>query len=129
MLVDAAELGIPFSMNLLAVGGDFYKKSPKSVEKIATAYVEGVAGLKTRKQQALEVLGRYMGRRGGAAEMHYEWVLKYLDNVPRVEPAAVETILEMVGHSGPPRAKLFDNSIIDRLVQEGFIDRLYKGSR
>src|ERR1044071_1511 len=30
MLVDAAELGIPFSMNLLAVSNDYYRKSPKS---------------------------------------------------------------------------------------------------
>ena len=125
-LVDAAELGIPFSMNLLAVGNDYYKKSPKSVERIMMAYVEGIAALKTRKPQALDVLGKYMGRRGGTAEMHYEFVTKYLDTVPRVEPAAIDTILEMVGHSGPPRTKLFDNSIIDKLVKEGFIDKLYK---
>lgn len=61
--------------------------------------------------------------------MHYEFVMKYLDAVPKVEPAAVETILEMVGHSGPVRTQLFDNSIIERLAKEGFIDRLYKGGR
>lgn len=129
MLVDAAELGIPFSMNLLAVSNDFYKKAPRTVERILMGYVEGIAGLRTRKQQALEMLAKYMGRRGGMPEMHYEFVIKYLDAVPKVEPAAVDTILEMVGHSGPVRARLFDNSIIDRLVQEGFIDRLYKGGR
>lgn len=126
-LVDAAELGIPFSMNLLAVSNDFYRKSPKSVEKIMMAYVEGIAALKTRKQQAMELLGKHMGRRGGLPETHYEFVVKYLDAVPRVEPAAIETVLEMVGHPGPTRAKMFDNSIIERLLQEGFIDRLYKG--
>jgi NitT/TauT family transport system substrate-binding protein len=129
MMVDAAELGIPFSMNLLAVSTEFYRKSPTSVEKIIMAYIEGIAGLKTRKQQALEVLGKYMGRRGGTPEMHYEFVVKYLDSVPRVDPAAVETILEMVGHAGPTRTRLFDNSIIDKLSQEGFIDALYKGGR
>jgi len=128
-LVDAAELGIPFSMNLLAVSSDFYRKAPKTVERILRAYIEGIAGLRTRKQQALEVLGKYMGRRGGTAEMHYEFVTKYLDAVPRIEPAAVDTILEMVGHSGPVQTKLFDNSIIERLAKEGFIDRLYKGGK
>lgn len=128
-LVDAAELGIPFSMNLLAVSNDFYKKAPKSVEKILMGYIEGIAGLKTGKQQALELLAKYMGRRGGLPEMHYEFVMKYLDAVPKVEPAAIDTILEMVGHSGPARVKLFDNSIIDKLIQEGFIDRLYKGGK
>lgn len=44
--------------------------------------------------------------------MHYAFVLKYLDAVPKVEPAAVDTILEMTSHSRPVQAKLFDNSII-----------------
>jgi ABC-type nitrate/sulfonate/bicarbonate transport system substrate-binding protein len=129
MLVDAAELGIPFSMNLLAVSNDYYRKSSKSVEGIVAAYVEGIAALKTRKPQALKLLAKYMGQRGGAAEMHYEFVAKYLDSIPRVDPAAVDTVLEMVGSSGAAKAKLFDNSVVDRLVQQGFIDKLYKGGK
>jgi NitT/TauT family transport system substrate-binding protein len=127
LLVDAAELGIPFSMNLLAVSTDFQRKSPKSVESIVAGYVEGIAALKTRKPEALKLLERYMGQRGGSAETHYEFVTKYLDSIPRVDPAAVETVLEMVGHAGAAKAKLFDNGIVDRLVQDGLVDKLYKG--
>ena len=61
-------LGIPFSMNLLAVSIDFYRKSPKTVEGIIAAYIEGIAALKQRKQQASNVLAKYMGQRGGSAE-------------------------------------------------------------
>jgi ABC-type nitrate/sulfonate/bicarbonate transport system substrate-binding protein len=129
MLVDAAELGIPFSMNLLAVSNDYLLKSPKSVEAIVRAYIEGIAALKTRKAQALKLLEKYMGQRGGSSELHHEFVSKYLDMVPRVDPAAVDTILEMVGSKGAPKTKLFDNSIIDRLAQEGFIEKLYKGAK
>lgn len=129
LLVDAAELGIPFSMNLLAVSADFYRKSPKTVESIVAGYIEGIAALKTRKPQALRVLEKYMGQRGGTAEMHYEFVTKYLDSIPRVDPAAVDTVLEMVGAAGATKAKLFDNSIVDRLVQDGVIDQLYKGGK
>jgi NitT/TauT family transport system substrate-binding protein len=124
-LVDGADLQIPFSSDFLAVSNDFYRRSPKSVERIVMAYVDGVAGLRTRKQKALEVLGKYMKQRGGSSEVHYEYILKFFDRVPRVDPAAVETILAMLGHSGPTAAKIFDNSMIDKLVEEGFIDRLY----
>jgi NitT/TauT family transport system substrate-binding protein len=129
MLVDAAELGIPFSMNLLAVSNEYLLKSPKSVEAIVRAYVEGIAALKNRKAQALKVLEKYMGQRGGSSELHHEFVTKYLDSIPRVDPAAVDTILEMVGSKGAPKTKLFDNSLVDRLAQEGFIDKLYKGAK
>ena len=129
MLVDAAELGIPFSMNLLAVSNEYLAKSPKSVEAIVRAYIEGIAALKTRKAAALKLFEKYMGQRGGSAEMHYEFVMRYLDSVPRIEPAAVDTILEMVGAKGGPKAKLYDNSIVDRLVHDGFTDKLYKGAK
>ena len=129
MLVDAAELGIPFSMNLLAVSNDFYRRSPKTVERIVMSYIEGIAALKTRKAQGLKVLEKYMGQRGGSAEQHYEFVTKYLDAIPRVDPAAIETVLEMVGQKGAPKVQLFDNTIVDRLAQEGFIDRLYRGGK
>jgi NitT/TauT family transport system substrate-binding protein len=129
MLVDAAELGIPFSMNLLAVSNDFYRRSPKTVERTVASYIEGIAALKTRKAQGLKVLEKYMGQRGGSAEQHYEFVTKYLDVIPRVDPAAIETVLEMVGQKSSPKVQLFDNAIVDRLAQEGFIDRLYKGGK
>ena len=129
MLVDAAELGIPFSMNLLAVSNEYLSKSPKSVEAIVRGYIEGVAALKTRKAQALKLFEKYMGQRGGSAEMHYEFVMKYLDSVPRIDAAAVDTVLEMVGAKGAAKSKLYDNSIIDRLVHEGFTEKLYKGAK
>src|SRR6266513_549194 len=129
MLVDAAELGIPFSMNLLAVSNDYLQKSPKSVDAIVRAYIEGIAALKTRKAQALKLFEKYMGQRGGSAEMHHDFVMRYLDSVPRIEPAAVDTVLEMVGAKGAPRDRLYDNTIIDRLIHEGFTDKLYKGAK
>jgi ABC-type nitrate/sulfonate/bicarbonate transport system substrate-binding protein len=129
MLVDAAELGIPFSMNLLAVSNDYLQKSPKSVDAIVRAYIEGIAALKTRKAQALKLFERYMGQRGGSAEMHHDFVMRYLDSVPRIDPAAVDTVLEMVGAKGAPKDKLYDNTIIDRLIHEGFTDKLYKGAK
>ena len=124
-LLDAAELQIPFSADFLTVNSDFYRRSPRSVERIVMAYTEGVARLRTHKQQALDVLGKYMRQRGGSAEMHHEYILKYFDPIPRIDPAAVELILTMVGQPAPPGVKIFDNSIIDKLVQEGFTDKLY----
>ncbi len=128
-LLDAAELGIPFSMNLLAVSTDYLRRAPKTVEGIIAAYIEGIAALKLRKQQAYSVMAKYMGQRGGSADVHYEFVMKYLDAVPRIEPAAIDTVLEMVGAKDYSKAKLIDNSIVDRLVQEGLIDKLYKGTK
>ncbi len=77
------------------------------MEGIVAAYIEGIAALKTGKQQALKLLEKYMGQRGGSAELHYEFVSKYLDAVPRVDPAAIDTVLEMVGSKGAAKDQAF----------------------
>jgi hypothetical protein len=42
-----------------------------------------------------------------------------------VEPEAVLSILEFLGKKELPLKTFVDNSIVDRLIAEGFIDRLY----
>jgi len=43
-----------------------------------------------------------------------------------VEPAAVETVLRMIGETGAPGLRIYDNSIMDRLVQEGYKEGVKK---
>src|SRR2546426_8230605 len=71
MLVDLPDLGIPFSMDLIAVKRDFSKNSPKTVEAMLKAYIEGVAAVKTRKEIAYKVLAKYLlGGGDSLAEAH-----------------------------------------------------------
>ena len=79
MLVDLPDLGIPFSMDLLAVKRDFYKNSPRTVEGMLKAYIEGVAALRTRKDLAYKVLGKYLLGGGDGLDEAYEYAVKYLD--------------------------------------------------
>ncbi len=55
----------------------------------------------------------------------YQDSLLYLERTPRVEPEAVYSILEFMGKKGIPLESFADNSIVDRMVREGFIDKLY----
>ena len=116
-LINAADLKIPFDMDFLAVSNEFYNRSFSTVESIVRGYVVGIAALRADKPRALEVLGKYMRARGGLVEENYQYAIRYLNPVPRVEPAAVETVLEMLGKTSAAGLKIYDNSIIDRLVQ------------
>ena len=51
---------------------------------------------------------------------------KFLERVPRVEPEAIAPIVEFMGKKPIPLETIADNSVIDRLVREGFIEKLYK---
>jgi NitT/TauT family transport system substrate-binding protein len=126
MLVDLPDLGIPFSMDLIAVKRDFYKNSPRTVEAMLKAYIEGVAALKTRKEFAYKVLAKYLLGAGDSLDEAYEYAVKYLDREARVEPAVIQTVLNWENKGETSVNDFFDNSIIDRIIKEGFVDRLYK---
>lgn len=126
MLVDLPDLGIPFSMDLIAVKRDFYKNSPKTVESMLKAYIEGVAALRTRKDVAYKVLGKYLRGAADTLDEAYEYAVKYLDRDARVDPAVIQTVLNWEGKGEIPTKDFFDNTIIDRIIKEGFVERLYK---
>jgi NitT/TauT family transport system substrate-binding protein len=129
ILVELAESGIQYSMSLLAVSRDFYRRSPKTMEAIMRAYMEGVAALRDpqQKERSLKVIARYARlKEAKPIEEIYTDAAKYVDRVPRIEPEAFAATLEFMGKKGLPIETFADNSIVDRLVREGFIDQLYK---
>jgi ABC-type nitrate/sulfonate/bicarbonate transport system substrate-binding protein len=126
MLVDLPDLGIPFSMDLIAVKRDFYKNSPRTVEAMLKAYIEGVAALRTRKDLAYKVLAKYLLGAGDSLDEAYEYAVKYLDRQARVEPAVIQTVLNWESKGETSVNEFFDNSIVDRIIKEGFVERLYK---
>ena len=126
MLVDLPDMGIPFSMDLIAVKRDFYKSSPKTVEAMLKAYIEGVAGLRSRKDLAYKVLAKYLLGGGDSLDEAYDYAVKYLDRNARTDPAVIQTVLNWEGKKDISLNEFFDNSIIDSIIKEGFVDKLYK---
>jgi ABC-type nitrate/sulfonate/bicarbonate transport system substrate-binding protein len=129
ILIELAESGIQYSMGQLAVSREFQRRSPDTLEKIMRAYLEGVAVVRdpNQKKRVLKTLVRYTRlKESKAIEEIYSDAFKYVDRVPRVEAEAVSSTLEFMGKKGLPVETFADNSIIDRLVKEGFVDQVYK---
>ncbi len=129
ILVELAESGIRYSMGQLVVSRDFFRRAPDTLDKIMRAYLEGVAVLRdpSQRERVLKTVARYTRlKEMKAVEEIYNDAAKYVDPVPRVEPEAVAASLELMGKKGLPIETFADNSILDRLVKEGFIDQLYK---
>jgi ABC-type nitrate/sulfonate/bicarbonate transport system substrate-binding protein len=129
ILVELAESGIRYSMGQLVVSRDFNRRAPDTLDKIMRAYLEGVAVLRdpSQRERVLKTVARYTRlKEMKAVEEIYNDAAKYVDPVPRVEPEAVAASLELMGKKGLPIETFADNSILDRLVKEGFIDQVYK---
>jgi len=129
ILVRLIDMGIPYSMNMIAVSRDLLKRNPETVEGVVRAYAEGVAFMNQNKERALKIIAKF-AHLGDAKQVedHYRDSVTYLDRIPRAEPEAVQTILEFMGKKGVPVETFQDNSIIEKLTREGFFDKLYKKS-
>jgi NitT/TauT family transport system substrate-binding protein len=127
ILMQLIDMGVPYSMNMLAVSRDLLKRSPETAEKVVRAYAEGVAFMNQNKERALKIIAKYAHMIDPRQiEEHYKDSVTYLDRIPRAEPEAVQTILEFMGKKGIATETFQDNSIIDKLTREGFFERLYK---
>jgi ABC-type nitrate/sulfonate/bicarbonate transport system substrate-binding protein len=129
ILVELAESGIQYSMGQLVVARQFQRRSPDTLEKILRAYIEGVAALRdaAQKERVAKTIGNVTRlKESKAIEEIYSDAAKYVDRIPRVEPEAVAATLAQMGKKGLAIETFTDNSIIDRLVREGFVEQVYK---
>jgi NitT/TauT family transport system substrate-binding protein len=129
ILVRLVDMGIPYSMNMIAVQREYYRRNPEAVEKMVRAYAEGIAFMNHNKERAINIITKYSRLSDPQMiEDHYNDSVTYLERIPRAEPEGVQTILDFSGKKGVTMETLMDNSIVDKLTREGFFDKLYKKS-
>jgi len=127
ILVRLVDMGIPYSMNMIAVQREYYRRNPEPVEGIVRAYADGLAFMHRNKERALKIIAKYSRLTDPRMiDDFYNDSATYLDRIPRAEPEAVQTILEFIGKKGIPAETFQDNSIVEKLTREGFFDKLYK---
>ena len=127
LLLKLEDMGIQYSMDVIVVSRDYLRRNPAVVDGMARAYAEGVAAMHRDKPTALRAIARFARLTDARLiDEIYQDSIVYLEKVPRLEPEAVVPILDFMGKKDIPLETFADNSIVDRLVREKFIDNLYK---
>jgi ABC-type nitrate/sulfonate/bicarbonate transport system substrate-binding protein len=126
MLVDLADLGIRYSNVVIAASRDYYQRNPDISEAMVRAYLEGVAAVNQQKERTLQVIQKYTRLQDPKLiqELYVDGV-KFLERVPRMDAEALAPIVEFMGKKPIPVESIADNSIVNRLERDGFIDKLY----
>ena len=127
MLLDLSELDFLYSNVVITFSRDFQKRNPETLEACVRGYLEGVAALHEQKDRAYKVIQKYTRLKDQKLiDELYSDSAKFLERVPRVEAEAIAPIFEFMGKKPIAVETVADNSIVDRLVREGFVDKLYK---
>src|SRR5581483_1318096 len=129
-LANAADLDIPYAMSVIAVTRNYLQTRRATVERVLRAYVEGVATMVRNKETASRILAKYLRRDEPAfLDETYAFVRKYTERTPRVDARVVPLLLEFDPVKGVEAealtARMIDNSIVDQLPQEQFIQKQF----
>ena len=129
-LLNAADLDIPFAMNVMAVTREFLLKNPDTVERAMKAYIEAVAKMNNDQEATLKVLAKYFKRNDASfLDETYGIVTRFTEKIPRVDARNVSTVLEFEPVKGADAEtltpKVIDNSVVEKIAKEGFIEKVF----
>jgi NitT/TauT family transport system substrate-binding protein len=129
-MVDLTDLKLEYQGSTIATRRSFVQKNPQLAARAMRAIVRGVHLFKSRKEETMRILGKFLGTKDREA-LEESW--QYAAKMP-AKPYAVESAVQAVlDHltEGQPRfaqhkpAEFIDARILTEIDKSGYIDRLY----
>ncbi len=131
-LLDFADSGLDIPSTTVVVSRRYSKTHREEVLRFLKAYIEGTRRLLTDRELGIKALRKYGGvdDRELLATTYDLFTSRYIKRVPRINPKAVETALNLIAE-GIPKAKgrkaeeFMDTSFLDELEKTGFIKSVW----
>jgi len=105
-------------------------KNGEALQRYTAAVAEAIAFVKRNKQKSLPAMPKYTGVNNEEWNAYaYEFFMPLLATVPRVTPELVKATQELSTVEETRKLDLkpyINNGYVDRLVHQGYIDKLYK---
>jgi NitT/TauT family transport system substrate-binding protein len=135
-LVELIKLGIEDHGSALVTTREFMTSPVQTVDRFVRAFVEAIALGRTNIRISKSVFARNL-RESNEAYLDFlqrVYVLGSIPKVPLYPPEILRNFISDLGEESPKVralsvAEILDNSLIRRLDEEGFIDRLYNQKR
>jgi NitT/TauT family transport system substrate-binding protein len=123
---------IPLIIDALWTTRKYAEDNPDVVNRALRAYVTGIAAVLNDKQKTLNVLRKYMRATDPKTiQTSYDVYVKGLDKVPIPNDRAIQNTVDITHRIAPKLAgldlkKYLYFGPVQRLKEEGYIDRVYK---
>lgn len=127
IFVDLGELGLKYPSSVITVRRSQLNLDRALIRKILMGFVEGLHVYKQNKKVATEVMQKYS--RLPDQELlskTYDYFVRHTSSVPLVDPAAITAAVPAAKNAGKPITELYDNSVLQELIDDGFINKVTK---
>jgi ABC-type nitrate/sulfonate/bicarbonate transport system substrate-binding protein len=129
-MVDLTDLKLEYQGSTIATRRSLVQKNPALVTRAVRAIVKGVHLFKTRKEDTLRILGKFLETRDREAlEESWEYAAK-MPAKPYAVESAVQAVLDHLAESQPKfvqyrPADFIDARVLTDIDKSGYIDKLY----
>lgn len=127
-LTDLRDIG--YSNQAWMTRKSYAASNSEAIRKFTAALAEGIAVTKRDKQRSLPALPKYAGVTNPEwNEYAYDFFAPLLEKIPRVRMEVMKATQELSDDEAARKLDLkpyIDNSFVDKLQAEGYIDSLYK---
>lgn len=131
-MVDLTDLKLEYQGSTITTRRSFVQKNPQLAGRAVRAIVRGVHLFKTRKEDTMRILGKFLGTKDREAlEESWEYAAK-MPAKPYAVESAVQAVLNHLAE-GQPRfaqykpAEFIDARVLSEIDKSGYIDKLYGG--
>ncbi|HEY2989324.1 MAG TPA: ABC transporter substrate-binding protein [Candidatus Binatia bacterium] len=132
-LVDLTQMGVEDHGSALATTASFARSQPEIMDRFVRAFVEAIALGRKDRSLAKKVYAKYLRLTDdNLLELNYKvYLLGSIPKVPFFPLEALKNVLTDLAEENPKAREInveevLDNSFIQRQVDNGFIDRLYR---
>ena len=131
------EKPLPYPFATTITTRSFIKNNPNEVRAVVRALIEGVYRYKTRKDDTIRILGKYLRTNDmNLLADTYAFSSKLLQRTPDVSADAIGNVLQQISIASPEmRTKIkqtdpqvfVDTRFVKEAEEDGFVANLYKG--
>src|SRR5713226_328717 len=130
ILADLGSLGIKYPASVVAARRSYVTQERPTAKKFLMALIEGLHLYKQRKSYAIQVLQKFTIQSDPKIlSESYDYFAKNTPLVPLTDSAAIQNALPADKTGGRNVKELYDNSLLQELVSEGFVERVAKEVR
>jgi len=131
-MVDLTDLKLEYQGSTMTTRRSFVQRNPQLATRALRAIVRGVHLFKSRKEETMRILGKFLGTKDREAlEESWDYAAK-MPAKPYAVESAVQAVLDHLSESQPRfaqyrPAEFVDARLLTEIDKSGYIDRLYGG--
>ena len=127
ILADLGDLGSKYPTSIIATRRAYLTQDRPMIKKFLMALVESLHLYQRNRKFAVDVLQKYAKMRDQdlVAKSH-DYLVKYTSLVPLVDPSVLKTAVPAGKDTDAAVSDLYDNSVLQELIKEGFVEKAAK---